>query len=521
MSNTVPRQRILACRLPHLRIERIARTRWGASWRLNGRPDVPPIIVTGQHRQALRVIAVEPVADLSGIQTGQSLSDARAIRPDLDCVPQDEEADQNLFRRIAHWCERYTPFVAFGQDHTLFLDISGCAHLFGGESDLTQDLAVRLKAQGFHAAIALADTAGAAWALTRHHDHAIAPPGRQRERLKPLPLSALRLEAGQVRELARLGLKTIGCLFSIPRAALTARFGPSVFQRLDQAMGDVGEALSPLSPPVSFIAERRFFDPIVQNEAIKSVIGSLCLRLVEPLERSGMGMRRAELTLFRCDGHVSGVCVETSAPLRDPAAMARLFDERLAALHNEWDAGFGFDVIRLSVSRTDPFDAAQVDMVSGIPPEEALNPLIDRLSARLGSDRVEVFVSADTHIPERRHGLVPALRRNRSQETDASIADPAIRPIVLFERPEGAEVVAELPEGPPLKFRWRKMLYEVTRAEGPERIACEWWVDGRAAPTRDYFRIETSGGHRFWLFRQGLYERETGRPVWFVQGLFA
>ncbi|MER0236711.1 DNA polymerase Y family protein [Fulvimarina sp. MAC8] len=521
MSNTVSRQRILACRLPHLRVERIARMRWGASWRLTGRPDGPPIVITGQHMRALRVVAVEPLADLAGIQAGQSLSDARAIRPDLDCVPQDDEADRQLLRHLAHWCERYTPFVAFGQDHTLFLDISGCAHLFGGEEDLTKDLAVRLNAQGFCASIALADTAGAAWALTRHHDHAIAPPGRHRERLEALPLSALRLDAAQVRELARLGLKTIGCLFSIPRAALTARFGTSVFQRLDQALGDVGEALSPLSPPVNLIAERRFFDPIVQDEAIKGVIRSLCVRLVEPLERGGMGMRRAELALFRCDGHVSGLSVETSAPMRDPAAMARLFDERIAALHDEWDAGFGFDVIRLSVSRTDPFDATQDDMVADAPPAEALNPLIDKLSARLGPDRVEVFVSADTHIPERRYGLEPALRRNLSQASDAVVTDPAIRPIVLFERPEGAEVVAELPEGPPLKFRWRKVLYEVTRAEGPERIACEWWVDGRAAPTRDYFRLETAGGHRFWLFRQGLYERETGRPVWYVQGLFA
>lgn len=495
--------------------------RWGTSWRSNGRPDGPPIVVTGQLRQALRVVAVEPLSDLSGIRAGQSLSDARAIRPDLDCVPENEEADLALLRRIAHWCERYTPFVALGEDHTLFLDISGCAHLFGGETNLTQDLSVRLKAQGFCARVALADTAGAAWALTRHHDHAIAPPGRQRERLEALPLSALRLDGAQVRELARLGLKTIGCLFSIPRASLTARFGPSVFRRLDQAMGDVGEPLSPLSPPVSFIAERRFFDPIVQDEAIKGVIAALCVHLVEPLERNGVGMRKAELALFRCDGHVSGLSVETSAPLRDPVAMARLFDERVAALHDEWDAGFGFDVIRMSVSRTDPFDAAQVDMVSGPRAEEALDPLIDKLTARLGQDRVEVFVSVDTHIPERRHGLEPALRRKPSRASDTAIADPAIRPIVIFERPEGAEVVAELPEGPPLKFRWRRMLYEVTRAEGPERIACEWWVDGRAAPTRDYFRLETAGGHRFWLFRQGLYERETGRPVWFVQGLFA
>ena len=518
----VSRQRILACRFPHLPVERIARARWGLSWRLNGRPEAPPIVIAGQDRNALRVSVLEADPRLAGLQVGMMLADARAIFPQVDCVPEDREADTRLLGMIARWCERYTPLVAISEAFTLFLDISGCAHLFGGEGGLADDLVARLKAQGFAVQVAIADTAGAAFALATHHKRSIVPPGQHRGPIEPLPLGALRLEKTQVRELARVGLKTIGCLYSMPRASLTARFGPRVLTRLDQALGDVDEVLSPLSPPVELVTERRFFEPVVRDEDIRATIGILSANLREPLERLGSGLRRAELVLFRSDGRVTSLKVETATPLRAPARIARLFDERIAALHDDWDAGFGFDVIRLSVLRFEPYTQRQDDFMSAEADNEAVDHLVDRLSARLGADRVARFATASTHIPERRYGLVPALRANSAlAENLRPGEETALRPVLIFEHPEIAEVIAELPDGPPLKFRWRKVLYEVARAEGPERIACEWWKDGRAAPTRDYFRLETSDGYRLWLFREGLYAREKGQPRWFVQGLFA
>lgn len=489
---------------------------------MNGRPEGAPVVIAGHDRNALRVSALEDDPRLAGIQTGMMLADARAIFPQLDCVPEDSQADARLLTMIARWCERYTPLIALSEAFTLFLDISGCAHLFGGEDGLADDLAARLKTQGFAAQIAIADTAGAAFALAARHTRILALPGAHRAMIEPLPLAALRLEKTQVRELARVGLKTIGCLYSMPRAALTARFGPRVLTRLDQALGDVDEVLSPLSPPVELVTERRFFEPVVHDEDIRATIRLLARNLSGLLERQGAGLRRAELVLFRSDGDVTSLAVETAAPLRAPERIARLFDERIAALHHDWDAGFGFDVIRLSVLRVEPFRQHQDDFVTGDDGHDALDGLIDRLSARLGSDRVSRFTAAGTHIPERRYGLVPALRANSALAEDLqSASETALRPVVIFDHPEIADVIAELPDGPPLKFRWRKVLYEVARAEGPERIACEWWKDGRAAPTRDYFRLETSDGYRLWLFRQGLYEREKGHPRWFVQGLFA
>ena len=457
---------------------------------------------------------------LSGISIGQSLSDARAINPQLDCINHDAAADSALLRQIARWCERYTPLVSISGRDGLFLDITGCAHLFDGEDALLDDLQARLESQGFTVRAAMADTAGAAWALARYSKHRKAGHEAHRDLLEALPVAALRLPDEKVVQLARLGLKTVGCLTGLPRAPVAARFGADVLQRLDQALGREDEVLSPIQPVAELVAEKRFPDPIAHEDDIKSAILILAGTLSSSLEKRGLGMRRSELMLFRADGEVVSLVVEASSPLRDQRRIAALFDERLASLHDEWEAGFGFDVIRLSVLLSDKQPDMQQSMMSADTSSLAVDHLGDRLSARLGKERVQVYKTADSHVPERRFALAPAVRE-KPDEMELPQTGTVTRPIVLFDRPELAEVMAEVPEGPPIRFRWRKTQYEVTRSEGPERIACEWWKDGRAAHTRDYFRVETSEGHRLWLYRHGLYERETNTPGWYVHGLFA
>jgi protein ImuB len=560
MPQTIPtsetrRQRILSIAFTHLPTDRIQRERWGRSWitdRISdAHPEAPPVVVTGTVKNAIRVLALDARARSRGIRKGQTLSDARALIPDLDCHRADAGVDHAMLLRIASWCERYTPLVGLGADpeteagvggdHGLFMDITGCAHLMGGEATLVADLEARLLAQGFHARLCLADTPGAAWAMARHGAARIIPEGGHGEAILPLGLSGLRLPSALVASLGRVGLKTIGCIASLPRAPLAARFGAGLMQRLDQALGREEEAISPVMPVAELSTERRFADPVTHHDEVSHVIGALAAAIIEPLERRGLGIRRCRIRLFRVDGHVAALEVQTARPLRDARMIERLFAERLAGLHEDLDAGFGFDLIRLDILHADPFEAAQGDMVAGGSASEDHDALVDRLGARLGLDRVQRFIMADTHIPERSFGRLPVSRPTGSARRgpdlwsgahaaaldmdmlpDQADPDPLItRPLILFDRPELLSTIAEVPDGPPLRFRWRGVAYEVARAQGPERIACEWWRDGRGARTRDYFRVEDRQGYRFWLFRHGLYGRETNQPAWYMHGLFA
>lgn len=471
-------------------------------------------------KNAMRIVAMEADERLHGIHLDQTLSDARAINPDLECIQHDPYADMTSLKKIAHWCERYTPLVSLSGADGLFLDITGCAHLFDGERAMLEDMSQRLKAQGFNVKLAIADTAGAAWALARYSNVQIAEPNSHPPLLENLPLNALRLPHDKVVELARVGFKTIGALIDLPRAPIATRFGNDILRRLDQALGREDEALSLLQPLAELVREKRFPDPIAYEDDIKATIKLLAQALVSDLEQRGLGMRQCRIQLFRADGEVAMLEVEASSPLRNAKQIAALFDERLASLHDEWDAGFGFDIIQLSILRSERLDAWQEDLVTQPTSQETVTHLIDRLSARLGADRVLVYQLADTHIPERRFNLTSAIHHTPDTELLQNM-DMATCPILLLQRPELADVMAEVPEGPPIRFRWRKAPYEVVRSEGPQRIACEWWKDGRAAHTRDYFRIETTDGYRLWLFRHGLYEREINTPKWYVHGIFA
>lgn len=506
---------------------------------MDAHPETPPVVVIDTLKSAIRIVALENRARARGIRPGQTLSDARALAPDLDCHKADEAGTAALLIEIAGWCERYTPLIALSgdpggaRDHGLFMDVTGCAHLLGGEAALVADIEARLSAQGFEARLCLADTPGAAWAMARYGQTRIIAEGRHPEAIDGLPLAGLRLTPALTASLARVGLRTIGCVARLPRAPLAARFGTGLLQRLDQALGREDEAISPIMPVAELSAERRFADPVVHHDEIRRVIAALAASLVEPLEKRGLGARRCRLRLFRVDGHVSALEVHSARPLRDASRMARLFEERIAGLHDELDAGFGFDLVRLDVVHADPFDAAQADLMAGRVSGHDHDALVDRLGARLGLDRVQRFVLADTHIPERSFGREPVARAGgrgayqghaalaRAPDDLAAPGGLVTRPLILFDRPELMHAIAEVPDGPPLKFRWRGVSYEVARSEGPERIACEWWRDGRGARTRDYFRVEDRQGYRFWLFRHGLYGRETSEPNWYMHGLFA
>ncbi|WP_343057059.1 DNA polymerase Y family protein [Chthonobacter rhizosphaerae] len=481
---------------------------------------------------AVRLTAVDDAARASGVRPGLSLADARALLPALAVDDADPAADAALLAAIADWADRYTPLVGLDPPDGLALDVAGCAHLFGGEAAMLADMTGRLAAQGFAVRGAVADTVGAAWALARFAPAGgpgpgpVAEPGGHGPLLLSMPLAALRLPAETVAALDRVGLKRIADVAEAPRAPLTARFGPLLARRLDQAFGREGEAITPRLPAPSAMAERRFAEPVTQLDAVEATVVSLAGSLCEGLEARGEGARLVELALFRADGHVTRVEVGTARPVRTPKALVGLIGERLATrAGGGLDPGFGYDLVRLTVRLAAPLDAAQADLSGDVDRSVEVERLVDRLGARFGLSAVTRFLPLDSHVPELTAALAPAaaVAERALAFADAPRPDagePPRFPVRLLGEPELVETVAGVPDGPPLRFRWRRVLYDVVRAEGPERIAPEWWK-GEAAFTRDYFRVEDADGRRFWMFRDGLYVREVEAPRWYMHGLFA
>jgi protein ImuB len=505
----------------------------------------PCLVTTAKIKSAQRLVAVDALAKARGLHPGMTLADARAIDPKLLSHPADAEAETGLIDRITDWCRRFTPLAAQDAPEGVMLDITGAAHLFGGEEKLIREIESRLAAQGFSSRAAIGPTPEAAWALAHFSNRRLLPDGSEKDlqcRLGPLPLAALRLDPKTLRDLAQSGLRRIDDLLFRPRAPLTARFGSHVFLRLDAALGRIKNPITPRFEVPACLAERRFADPIVNREAIEATIFALAQDLAAILTRHGEGARRLALDLFRVDGEVKHIEVGTSRPLRTPHVMARLFREKIEAIAAEMeddplDIGYGFDLVRLAALRVERQDQDQTSWLEAAGDDRDLADLIDRLGARFGLRRVTKLVPVDTHWPEFSVTSVPAARmksippsakggrwREAADEKQGEAAPmlhamPA-RPIRLLHYPEPIETLASVPDGPPLRFRWRRVLHEVAAVEGPERIAPEWWTDKQAL-SRDYFRAEDTQGQRFWLFREGLYVTETEAPRWFMHGLFA
>ncbi len=448
-----------------------------------------------------------------------TLADARARVPALRAVESDPAADAAFLERLADACDRYTPLVALDPPAGLLLDVTGCAHLFGGEAVLRADIVSRLAAARVGARAAVADTPEGARAFARFADAGCVPPGRQAETVAGLPTTALGIDPDTVVALLRAGLKTVGDLAARPRVPLAARFGEGLVTALARLLGEEDARLSPRRPLPAVTAERRFAEPIALVDYALQVLESLAGQVGRLLEARGEGGRAFEASFHRSDGHVERLSVETGQPVRESEVLGRLFRDRLDALADPLDPGFGFDLLRLSVLAVEPFAVRQKSLDGRTVAADEVAALVDRLGARFGAGAVVRFAPADTHVPERAEAAVPAVELGSAAVAWARPASHALpRPLHLFDPPQPIEALAEVPDGPPLRFRWRRVLHEVARAEGPERIAPEWWraTDG---PTRDYYRVEDAGGRRFWLFRQGLYG-EDGAPRWFLHGVF-
>lgn len=475
-----------------------------------------------------RLHGVNGAAQMAGVGPGMTLADARAVCPDLKVAEATPEDDLALLDQLADWALHYTPWTALeGLDAVggagLWLDITGCAHLFAtsddpdGERTLVEDLLGHLASHGLSARAGVGDTKGAAWAAARHLDlgqpYAIIPEGAARQILPALPVAALRLDAATLATLVRLGLRQIGDLLALPRAPLTTRLGPEVARRLDQILGHRPEPFEPRKAPTPYRARLGFPEPIGLLSDVAAGLDRLLDALCGRLERDAKGARRLVLEAFRVDGGVERLTVGTARPVRDPRHLARLFAETLDTI----DAGFGIEALVLSIPVVDSATGEQHDLSQRLKEashdlerDKVLALLVDRLGSRLGPRGVVRPGVQASHLPEK--AVRPLGPLDRLPPTAAGWPRRP-RPPQLLPRPEPVETGA-LRDGVPESLRWRRHALRLVRAEGPERIAAEWWhgvpLPGPDA-VRDYWRVEDDQGRRLWLFQAA--------GAWFVQGV--
>jgi protein ImuB len=513
------KRRILALWLPRLSTDRLHRRR-----KASGAPDELPLVLSIKDANTRLVYAVDGKALALNLKPGMPLASARAMVQALDIVEAEPHADAELLADIADWCDRFTPFVAIDGFDGLLLDVTGAAHLFGGEEKMLREVRAKVRVQGFTTRGAIAGTAAAARALARYADGTIAAPGEEAQAIAFLPVAALDLEPRDAHALRRAGLKTIAQVAGRARGELNARFGKQMVFKLDRALGLGEQPISPRRILPDYLAEHRFAEPMVTSDVIAQSLLSLAGSLCSVLEERGQGARLLEASFFRTDGAVRRIAIETARPLRDPQAIARLFGTRLDALSDPLDPGFGFDLIRLAALHAERLVPESIGLEARPDDDKQIAFLIDRLAARFGAQRILSFQAQDTHIPEAAGVAVPAQYAGDANTTafETRLAgETPRRPLRLFAKPEPVDVTAEVPDGPPVRFKWRRAQHMIARAEGPERIAMEWWQQQDAQPTRDYFRVEDTDGRRYWLFRDGLYEREPFPPRWYIHGLFA
>jgi protein ImuB len=502
--------RIVSIWLPDWPVRRILRARPELS------AEGAPVVLAAPGPGGPRLTAVDAAAAALGLAPGLALADARAraARP-LAVAAAEPEADAAALRRLALWATRYAPLVAADGDG-LLLDVTGAEHLLGGEAALLADLVARLGGFGLPARAACAPTPGLAWALARYGAEPVAhvPAGGEAEALADLPVAALRLPPETPAALRRLGFRRVQSLLDAARAPLARRFGTALVLRLDQALGRRPEPLDPVRPPATYAAVRRLLEPVRRREAVVAHARRLMAELAPALEAADVGARRLRLSLYRVDGRVDALAFGLAEPTRSPDHLVRLLGLRLD--RDRLDAGFGFETLRLEAVAVAPMTARRAAL--GAPKD--LAPLRDALAQRTGRRPVRLLPAA-SHLPERSVAEA-GVGAEGDAPADWTPPAPGARPLLLLDEAEPVDVVALVPDGPPQRFRWRGRLHHVAHAQGPERIAPEWWR-APAGRTRDYYVVEDAAARRLWLYRDGLYGAPPPAfaPRWFVHGLFA
>jgi protein ImuB len=482
-------------------------------WIMLRRPELreAPFVCVMPERNRVIITATNYLAEAEGIVTGMAAADARALTTDLKILDAIPGKEAKLLRELGLWCIRYTPIVAMDVPEGLIMDISGCAHLWGGERSYLKEIVLKLRASGYDARAAIADTAGAAWAIARFGKVSpIINNGAQAQELLALPPAALRLEPPILDRLQKLGFRTIGSFMSLPRRELRRRFGEGLLLRLGQALGLEDEVLLPLVPPVPYAERLPCLEPVCTATGIEIAIQNLLERLCLRLQSEGKGLRRAVLKCYRIDGKMVQATISTTRGSHSVSHLAKLFELQIVKI----EPALGIELFLMEAPKVEDVDPIQEKLWNGNPglADTALAELLDRIGTKVGPERIRRYLPAEHYWPER--SVRPA--RSLQEVTDTIWRTDRPRPVLLLPRPEQIEVMALLPDYPPKVFTYKGKRHVVDKADGPERIEREWWQD--KGIHRDYYAVEDTDGQRYWLFRSGHFD---SGPEWFLHGFFA
>ncbi|HVF97382.1 MAG TPA: DNA polymerase Y family protein [Flavisolibacter sp.] len=463
-------------------------------------------------RNRVIVTAANALARAQGIRNNMVLADAKALYPLLQVMDDKPTLATQLADRIAEWCIRFTPVAAADYPGGVVLDASGCAHLWGSEEAYLKDITQRLTQRGYTVRIAMGDTIGSAWAMARCGKHLIIEKGGQERALLPLPVTALRLNEETIALLQKLGLRQIKDVLTIPHTSLRRRFGTELLQRIRQAIGEEEEPVTPVYPVEPYQERLPCIEPIKTREGIEIALQHLLLNLCSRLQKEGKGLRKAFFRAYRVDGGTAGIEISTNQPSQRTEHLFQLFSLRFSTIEPKE----GIELFLLEATVVEDAEIKQEGLwkiQTGVIDGKVVD-LIDRFAARFGQDAIQRFLPAAHYWPERSFKQTANL--NEEPATEWKLDRP--RPLQLLSPPELIEVAAPVPDYPPLNFRYKKQLHKVIKADGPERIEQEWWLqDGEH---RDYYAVEDEEGKRYWLFRSGHYNEAT-KPKWYLHGYFA
>ena len=471
--------------------------------------DVPFVLCTPLHGRMI-VTAANTIAESNGIDRGMVLADARAIISELQVLDDRSDLAERLLKRLAEWCIRFTPIVAVDMPDGILLDATGCCHLWGGDQSYLQEIVKKLKAKGYDVRAAIADTPGVAWAVARFGKELVVGSNMNIEALLPLPPEALRLDAEITERLHKLGLHRIGQLMGMPRSSLRRRFGQHFIKRLDLVLGRQEENIKPILPVEPYQERLPCLDPIVTVTGIEIALDRLLKTLCYRLQQEQKGLRLASFKGHRVDGKVVQVDIGTNRPSHNVTHLFKLFEIKLSTI----EPALGIELFVLEAPKVEDHFPLQEKLWegSGGLEDERLSELLDRLSNKTG-------VQATRYLPDEHYwpewSLKPASSLIEKLTTEWRKDKP--RPLQLLAIPERIDVTAPIPDYPPMLFQHKGKLHRIIKADGPERIEQEWWL--QQGQHRDYYRVEDESGQRYWLFRLGHYDDKAFQ--WFIHGFFA
>lgn len=470
-----------------------------------------PLVLRTPVRGRMVIAAANSIAETKGITAGMVLADARAIFPSLEVQDDKPDLIGKLLKRLAEWCIRFTPCVAVDPPDGLFFDSTGCAHLWGGDEGYLNEITKKLNARGYDVRVAMADTPGVAWAIARFGKSKFAiPPGDHVHALLSLPPEALRLESEVVGRLHRLGLHRISQFITMPRPALRKRFGQHFIMRLDTALGQQMEMIAPVQPIEPYQERLPCLEPIVTATGIEIALEQLLTTLCLRLQQEQKGIRTAAFKGYRTDGKVEQITIATHRASHAVKHLFKLFEIKLQTI----EPALGIELFVLEAPKVEDNVAQQEKMWedSGSLEDVRLTELIDRLAGKLGENVIHRYIPDEHYWPERSFKRVTSLQEKSTVPWRAD----KLRPTQLLKVPERIEVTVPIPDYPPLLFRHNGKLHNVVKADGPERIEQEWWLQN--GQHRDYYRVEDEEGNRYWIFRSGHYHEKIYQ--WFLHGFF-